>query len=102
MNHNEMLRELDEQMARTKDVIERDKEFVGQFQAGRIFRSQVADGYAFYEVTKVNKTTVRIEWRDDLGADAYQDMVLGAGGSFPRQTIERIVERQDAITKMFR
>jgi len=75
------------------------KELKG-LQVGKLFNTGVADGYAYYVVTKVNKRTVQVEWRG-FGGDRYADQVLGYGGSFPRAVIERLVESQEALAEIF-
>ena len=68
-------------------------------QVGKIFTIGVADGpvspltitFAYYEIVKINKTTIRIKNRKGLCPDGYMDRVLGHGGSFPKHIIERLV-----------
>jgi len=69
-------------------------------QVGKIFTMSVADGYAYYEVVKINKTTVRIKWRKELCPDHYSDMILGHGGSFQKRIIEPIINMQDGWKKI--
>ena len=68
---------------------------------GKIFSISVADGYAYYEVVKVNKRTVRIKWRKDLCPDEYCYYGWGAGGSFPISLIEPLVDGEERIAEMF-
>jgi hypothetical protein len=70
------------------------------FQKGKIFRIQVADGYTYYEITKVNKNTVWIEWRKDLSLDGYQDRILGVGGKIEKNRINHIILFQDKMTEI--
>ena len=67
---------------------------------GKVFNLGVADGYAYYMVTSTGKRNVNIEWRD-FGCDSYFDQILGGGGSFPRHIVEPLIERQEAMEKMF-
>jgi len=69
-------------------------------QPGKLFSVGVADGCAYYVVTKVNKRSVKVEWRGFQG-DRYTDQVLGYGGSFPRDTIERIVLAEEGMREIF-
>lgn len=55
---------------------------------GKMFTVGVADGCAFYVVTKVNKKTVDVEWRG-YHPDRWTDQMMGFGGRFPRENIER-------------
>lgn len=59
---------------------------------GSLFNIGVADGYAWYVVTKVNKKTCKIEWRC-FCPDGYTDHHFRGGGKFPIEEIERYVSR---------
>ena len=50
-------------------------------QVGKIFSLPVADGAAYYKVTRVNKLTARAKWVKELSVDGWQDMRLGEEGS---------------------
>lgn len=71
------------------------------FAPGKLFSLGVADGSAYYVVTKVNKKTVKVEWRGFGGADRYTDQLLGWGGTFPRPSIEQQVRRYDGLRSLF-
>ena len=71
-----------------------------EFKPGKIFNTPVADGRAYYVVTKVNKKTCDIEWRG-FCPDRWQDPVLGLGGRFPRENIESMVHRMDGLKRLF-
>ena len=68
---------------------------------GKIFQIGVADGYAYYEVVKVNKRTVKIKWRKDLCCDEYQYYGWGTGGSFPISLIEPLILGEERLAEMF-
>jgi hypothetical protein len=70
-------------------------------QVGKIFSTQVADGYAYYEIVRVNKKTVRLKWRKELSPDGWNDAVLGQGGSFPKDSIANIIAQADAMKRIF-
>lgn len=90
----EQYREFDENFKRTQAASDA---LPDGLQVGKIISFGVADGYAYYEIVKVNKTTVRLQWRGDLSLDSYQDRLLGAGGSVPRNMIEPIVAGEDRL-----
>lgn len=71
------------------------------FAKGRIFYMGVADGRAFYVVTKVNAKTCDVQWRSWGGEDHYTDRILGFGGRFPRHMIEPLVGHQAALESIF-
>ena len=60
-------------------------------QVGKIFQIHVADGYAFYEIVRINKKTVRIKWRRDLCLDEYQYYGWGEGCSVDKSLIEPLI-----------
>jgi len=65
---------------------------------GKLLRTQVGDGYAWYIVTKVTRTQANIEWRG-FCPDHWYDQVLGAGGSFDRSIIARLVQQREYVYK---
>lgn len=67
---------------------------------GKLFRIGVADGYAYYVVTKVNKKTCTVEWRGFSG-DRWQDHHFGLGGKFPISDVARYVRFTDGMAKLF-
>lgn len=70
------------------------------FGVGSLFNTHVGDGQAWYIVTKVNKKTCDIEWRN-FGFDQYVDRVLGYGGRFDIARIQPLVNFQNNLDKMF-
>jgi len=66
----------------------------------KLFSVPVADGCAVYVVTKVNKKSVKIEWRG-FHPDRWVDGTLGYGGSFPMHCIEGHVRREDGLREIF-
>jgi hypothetical protein len=67
---------------------------------GKIFAVGVGDGYAHYIVTKVNKKTVRVEWRG-FSPDNWVDQTLGYGGTFPIPCISGHVLREEGLARLF-
>lgn len=66
---------------------------------GSLIMVPVADGWASYVVTKVNKKTCKIEWRG-FSMDRYVDMMFGYGGTFDINLIEKIVNRGKALDNL--
>lgn len=83
-----------------KKAKERSNALGDEFKPGKLFRTQVADGFAYYVVTKVNKKSVYVEWRG-FCMDQWKDPLLGLGGKFPRDRIEQLVRRHDGLRKLF-
>lgn len=70
-------------------------------QKGALFSIGVADGMAWYVVTKVNKKTCDVEWRG-FCADHYRDHYFGLGRKrVPLKDIEPYVRRGKARRSMF-
>ena len=82
-------------------LFDADGQNAGKFMAGRLLSIPMGDGYAVYEVTKVTPKTATVKWRPDAAMDDWQDQILGDGGTFPRDRIEPLVERQDRISSLF-
>jgi hypothetical protein len=53
----------------------------------------MADSYALYLITKINKTTVQLTWLD--WCDAWQDDRLGAQGNLPISYVKRQIDFDD-------
>jgi len=60
---------------------------------GRTYRFPMADSYALYLVTKINKTTAQLTWLD--WCDAWQDDRIGAQGNLPLSYIKRQFDFDD-------
>jgi len=83
-----------------KEHKKRDEEAGEGLKKHRMFSMPVADGNACYVVTKVNKRTCNIEWRN-FGADEYYDRILGSGGSFPIDIIQTQIRCTDGMREIF-
>lgn len=68
---------------------------------GRYFYESVADGYAFYQIVRENKKTVRIRHCLGVAADDYQVHVWGPEASIPTALAQRLVDRHAAIARLF-
>ena len=68
---------------------------------GSLFSIGVADGAAWYVVTKVSKKTCEVEWRGFGGGDRYTDHHFRWGGKFPVADVARYVGRTRGLAKMF-
>lgn len=66
---------------------------------GRTIRFPMADSYALYVVTKVNKTRVNIEWVDFC--DGWVDQRCGKFCSIDRNYVEKDIKGQDALAELF-
>ena len=64
---------------------------------GKVFGIGVADGYAYYEVVRVNKKTVRIKWREDITLDSYQYFAWGTGCSVPAHLVASLIGHEEII-----
>ena len=66
---------------------------------GRIIKFPMADSYAFYVITKVNRKTVRLEWIDYC--DGWMDSRIGEGGLIDIEYVENDVKNQEILHKLF-
>jgi len=67
----------------------------------KMFKVGVADGYACYIVTKVNKKTVRVEWRGFAGGDRYTDQMMGWECTVDKSRVEQMVKREEGLKALF-
>lgn len=67
----------------------------------RYFNRPVADGKAWYQVTKVNKKTATVTWCDGICLDNYQDGILGDEATLPIDMVTRLVSSRIAMDKLF-
>lgn len=67
---------------------------------GKLFRVPCGDGYAWYVVTKVNKKTVKIEWRG-FSSDRWIDQRFGLGGNMPIEMVEQFIRYEDGTRQLF-
>jgi len=66
---------------------------------GRTMQFPMADSFALYVVTKVNKTTVQLTWLK--WCDAWQDDRLGYRGSLPVDYASKQIYGRDKIDALF-
>lgn len=98
----EYLEKLDKRVKENLDyAIRRNKQLGKGLVVGKVFYLTVADGRAYYEVTKIGPRSTTIRFREDIAVDDYMDMVLGDGGSFPTSRIEHLVGRVDRLQELF-
>jgi hypothetical protein len=93
--------EFDKRWKRQTELIEELEKhaFVAKSMTGRTVRFQMADSYAVYLVTRVNKTTCRLQWLD-VG-DGWEDARLGEQGSLPIAFVHEEICRHDRMREIF-
>lgn len=67
----------------------------------RYFHRPVADGRAWYQVTKVTPKTATVKLCDGICLDNYCDMMLGEEATLPRKMVEQLVNSRIALEKLF-
>lgn len=67
---------------------------------GRYLKESIADGYAFYRITKVGKRTATLVHVKGLGDD-YRIPMLGDGGTAKLSYVQQNVEWRDALSEIF-
>jgi len=98
MDHND---ELGRYMHDAFEQAKKDAEAAGEFGVGSLFAIGVADGQAWYVVTKVNKKTCDVEWRG-FGADRYTDHFFGWGRKkVPIEDVKPYTKRFSGLNKLF-
>ena len=68
---------------------------------GRYIQEQIADGYAYYTVTKVNKRTVRLQHEPDLGDGYAVPMIESMGGTVPLKYVRQNIGWRDKMADIF-
>jgi hypothetical protein len=68
---------------------------------GKLFHIGVADGRAYYIITKVNKKTCVVEWRGYYNMDRYIDHYFGWGRTAPIKDVEGYVGYNDCVRSIF-
>ena len=66
---------------------------------GREIKFQMADSYAVYVVTKVNKNTAQVTWVN--WCDGWVDDRLGRQGNLDINYVMQQVKREDALQQLF-
>lgn len=96
-DHNEF----DTRWKRQRELIDEIEEhaFNARSMTGRVIYFPMADSHAVYLVTKVNKTTCRLQWLD-VG-DGWQDARLGPEGSLPIDFVHSEICHRDNMNKLF-
>lgn len=67
----------------------------------RYFHRPVADGRAWYQVTKVTPRTATVKLCDGICLDNYCDMMLGEEATLSRKLVEQMVNSRIAMEKLF-
>lgn len=62
---------------------------------GKFFHLGVADGSATYEIVRISKATVKVEWRGYWNGDRYVDRALGHECTVTRDWARAMIERED-------
>lgn len=71
------------------------------FRKGKILPMPVGDSFAYYEIVKVKRHTVDLQWRNDLQVEPdYNDNILQAGGIFRKKDLKGIVAFIDLHRKI--
>jgi hypothetical protein len=68
---------------------------------GKFFHMGVGDGSATYEIVKINKATVKVQWRGYWNADQYVDRALGYECNVRRNWAEAQIRSEEGMRKLF-
>ena len=93
--------EFDKRWKKQEELIEELEKhaFEAKSMTGRTVRFPMADSYAVYLVTRVNKTTCQLQWLD-VG-DGWQDDRLGEKGSLPIAYVHDYICGRDRMRELF-
>lgn len=94
-------KKFDERWEKQRKLMEEIEEhaYNARSMTGRILRFPMADSYACYLVTKVNKTTCRLVCLD-VG-DGWEDARLGPEGSLPLDFVHQEICYRDQLNAVF-
>lgn len=94
-------KEFDIRWRKQEDLIQEMEKhaFNANSMTGRTVKFPMADSYAVYLVTRVNKTTCQLQWLD-VG-DGWQDDRLGEKGSLPISYVHDHICGQDKMRELF-
>ena len=81
--------------------IDKAQEAKGEKLLYRYFYRPVADGRAWYQVTKVTARTATVTWCDGICLDDYQDYMIGDEATLPVDMIANLIESRIALDKLF-
>ena len=94
-NFREHMNKQDQLMDELKEIARKHNTLIG-----RTLQFQVADSYAIYLITHVNKTSVQVVWIDYC--DGWTDeMVEAYGRTIPLKFAKEKVKQQDALEQIF-
>jgi len=99
MGDGELEKHVNADYAKAKKISDAIKSGV---QVGSLFSIGVADGSAYYVVTKVSSRSCDVEWRGYGGGDRYTDHYFGWGRKkVPLADVRRYVEGARFMSKLF-
>tara|TARA_R110000868_G_scaffold274196_1_gene533420 strand:+ start:582 stop:917 length:336 start_codon:yes stop_codon:yes gene_type:complete len=67
----------------------------------RNFARNVADGYAYYQITKVTKEYAKVEVCRGVCLDEWTDNMLGYECQLPLNIVKNMIAQKDAMAKLF-
>lgn len=99
-NIDQTLKNSDANLKHLQDI-DKAQEAKGEKLLYRYFYRPVADGRAWYQVTKVTAKTATVTWCDGICLDNYQDMMIGDEATFPINVIADLVSSRIALESLF-
>lgn len=67
----------------------------------RNFARNVADGYAYYQITKVTKEYAKVEVCRGVCLDEWTDNMLGESCQLPLNIVKNMIAQKDAMARLF-
>lgn len=70
-------------------------------ESGTVFRSQVADGYAYYEIVEVGEEISVVKPRDDKNPDNYRWDAVTSDGRVLTDNIRAKLNQMNTLNELF-
>ena len=67
---------------------------------GKLLRFEVYDGCVYYQIVKINKLTVKLQWRG-YSLDRYFEPVLGYEGVMNKERCESYIQQSERLAALF-
>jgi hypothetical protein len=83
-------------LEKNREIATKRNEKVGEgLNVGKIVSFQVADGYAYYEISKVGDKVSEVNWIPELCPDKYHAKEVDKEGNILTSRLEKAVKRMD-------
>ncbi len=81
-------------------ALKKNKELGKGLKVGKVFRTQVADGYAVYEIVKIADPISKVKYRSDIEED-YRSLAVDGEGNILTSQLKKIIEFGETLDELF-